>query len=140
MELIQQKQGAVLVLEPVGRLDNSSSQEFQQKVVELVEAGERRVVVDLRRTDEISGAGLRVLFMLAKKLDSMGGGLILCSMSEVVRKAFDVAGFIQMVAINVEPTQAEAIRRLTADDAVAKVSDLAADLLAKKDPHRDGDS
>ena len=133
MELIQNKQGAILVLEPIGRLDNSSSQEFQQKVAQLVDAGERRVVVDLRRTDEISGAGLRVLFMLAKKLESIGGGLILCSMSEAARKAFDVAGFIQMVALPVEPNQAEAIRRLSADDAVARVSDLAADLLAKKD-------
>ncbi len=133
MEVTQEKQGAVLVLEPSGRLDTASSQEFQQQVVKLVDAGERRVVVDLRRTGEVSAAGLRVLFMLSKKLESMGGGLVVCSMSDQVRKAFDVAGVIQMVAIAVEPSRVDAVKRLSADEAVAKVADLAAQLLAKKD-------
>ena len=133
MELIQEKHGAVLVLEPVGRLDTRSSQEFQQQVVSLVDTGERRVVVDLRKTEEMSAAGLRVLLMLSKKLESMGGGLVLCSMSDQVRKAFDVAGFVHMVVMNIEPSRAEAVTRLSADDAVAKVADRVAELLAKKD-------
>lgn len=139
MELIQEKQGAVLVLEPVGRLDAGSSQDFQQQIVGLVDTGERRVVVDLRKTDEMSAAGLRVLLMLSKKLESMGGGLVLCSMSDQVRKAFDVAGFIHMVSIAIEPSRSEAVARLSADEAVAKVSDLAAELLAKKDVSPTGD-
>jgi len=133
MELIQEKQGGVLVLEPVGRLDAASAQEFQQEVVRLVDSGEKRVVVDLRQTVEISAAGLRLLFMLSKKLEGIGGGLVLCSMSEQVRKAFEVAGVIQMVAITVESSRAEAVKRLSADETVAKVADLAAQLLAKKD-------
>ncbi len=133
MEVIQEKQGGVLVLEPVGKFDTASSQEFQQQVVKLVDSGERRVVVDLRRTVEVSAAGLRVLFMLSKKLESIGGGLVLCSMSEQARKAFEVAGVIQMVKIAVEPDRADAVKRLSADEAVAKVADLAAQLLAKKD-------
>ncbi|HVN77217.1 MAG TPA: STAS domain-containing protein [Thermoanaerobaculaceae bacterium] len=138
MEIGQEKQGGVLILEPVGRLDTGSSQEFQQQVVKLVDAGERRVVIDLKKTVEMSAAGLRALFMLSKKLESMGGGLILCSMSEQVRKAFDVAGVIQMVSIAVEPTRGDAVKRLSADEAVAKVADLAAKLLAKKDGPPDG--
>ncbi len=133
MEVIQEKHGAVLVLEPVGKFDTASSQDFQQQAVKLVDSGERRVVIDLRKTAEMSAAGLRVLFMLSKKLESIGGGLVLCSMSEQVRKAFEVAGVIQMVAIAVEPDRAQAVKRLTADAAVAKVADLAAELLAKKD-------
>jgi len=133
MEVVQERQGTVLVLEPVGKLDTGASQEFQQQVVKLVDAGERRVVVDLRKTAEVGAAGLRMLFMLSKKLESMGGGLVLCSMSEQVRKAFEVAGVIQMVAIAVEPSRAEAVKRLSADEAVAKVADMAAQLLAKKD-------
>jgi anti-sigma B factor antagonist len=97
-------------------------------VVELVEEGTRHIVMDLIKTEHIGGAGLRVLLMLTKKLDSMDGGLVLCSMSQEVRKAFDLAGFTRLFSI--APSREEAIQELSGDQTVARVSDLAADLLA----------
>jgi len=93
-----------------------------------VDEGARHIVVDLTKTEHIGGAGLRVLLMLSKKLDSMDGGLVLCCMSQGVRKAFDLAGFTRLFSIT--PTRDRAIRELSGDETVARVSDLAAELLA----------
>jgi len=128
MDLQEHRDDAVLVLEPVGHLDKGTSPEFQARVVELVDEGARHIVVDLTKTEHIGGAGLRVLLMLSKKLDSMDGGLVLCCMSQGVRKAFDLAGFTRLFSIT--PTRDRAIRELSGDETVARVSDLAAELLA----------
>ncbi len=128
MDLQEQWDGSMLVLEPVGHLVKSTSPEFQSRVVELVDEGARHIVVDLTKTEHIGGAGLRVLLMLSKKLDSMDGGLVLCSMRQEVRKAFDLAGFTRLFSIT--SSRDRAVRELSGDETVARVSDLAADLLA----------
>jgi len=60
----------------------------------------------------ISSAGLRVLLMLAKKLQGTGGRLVLCAMPESVRLVFELAGFLPIFEI--EDTRQAAVSRLGA--------------------------
>lgn len=139
MEFVEERQDGIVILEPIGRVDNASSPELQKKATELIEGGGRRLVLDLVRVESIGGAGLRVLLMLAKKLESMGGSLVLCSMSDPIRKAVDMAGFARLLSVTGSRADAvtrarmdeqEALKRRAAEEEVAKISDLAADLLA----------
>jgi stage II sporulation protein AA (anti-sigma F factor antagonist) len=41
----------------------------------------------------ISSAGLRVLLLLARKINSNGGKMALCSLSSGVGSVFDISGF-----------------------------------------------
>jgi anti-anti-sigma factor len=129
MEIVENHVGTILVLEPVGPLDRKTSPELQQKVVELIDQGNRHVVVDLVRTESIGGAGLRVLLMLSKKLESINGHMVLCSVTDETRNSFEVAGFGRMLAMTA--TRDEALRSLAGDETVARISDLALDLLGK---------
>ncbi len=135
MEIVETREGSILILEPVGPLDRKTSVELQQRVGELIDAGSRLLVVDLSRTDSIAGAGIRVLLMLSRKLESMDGRLVLCAASPELRRSFDVAGIGRMLAA--AGTRAEAIRNLSGDQAVARVSELALDLLARSDELED---
>jgi len=127
MEIHEHRAGTILILEPVGQLDRKTSPELQQKVVDLIDQGTRNLVVDLVRTENIGGAGLRVLLMLTKKLESINGNLVLCSVTDEVRHAFDVAGFGRMLSMT--SSRDEAVRSLAGDETVARISDLALQIL-----------
>ena len=100
MEIRETQEGDILVLEPNGRLDTTTSREFESKVQEVMGAGSLHLLVDFGSIDYVSSAGLRVLLMLGKKLPGMGGSLVLCSLSSAVLEVFEVSGFTRIFAIS----------------------------------------
>jgi len=125
MEIRQEKKGQVLIVGPVGQLDTRTSHDFEKKIVELLGSGERRFVIDLSQLEYVSSAGLRVLLLLAKKLDAMEGELVLSGMNAQVREVFDVAGFTGIFTIL--PTEADAMEKLSSGS--KSITDLASKLL-----------
>lgn len=110
MEIKEHREGNVIILEPNGRLDTNTSDEFEAKLGTLLDVKDLRLVIDLIHVDYISSAGLRVLLMAAKKLKSMNKSIILCSMSEHIKEVFDIAGFTPIFSI--EHSRYEAIKIL----------------------------
>jgi anti-anti-sigma factor len=99
MEIVEEREGDVLVLAPVGRLDTTTSRDFEKRLLELVNGGNVHYVIDFVRLDYVSSAGLRVLVMLGKRLPGMSGSLVLSSLSPQVREVFDIAGFTRIFNI-----------------------------------------
>lgn len=110
MEIKEHKEGNIIILEPNGRLDTNTSDEFEAKLVGLTDEEELRLVIDLIHVDYISSAGLRVLLMAAKKLKIMNGSIVLCSMSDHIKEVFDIAGFTPIFSI--EQSRDKAIESL----------------------------
>ena len=102
MEIRDKKEGEVVILEPVGRIDTNTAGEFEGKIVEVMDNGASRFVVDLKEIDYISSAGLRVFLMAIKKLKSMGGSFIICSMSDHNKEVFDISGFTPIFTITAD--------------------------------------
>lgn len=109
MEILEERQDGVVVLAPRGRADSTSSATLEAALLRQLDAGHTRLVVDLGGVEYISSAGLRVLLMLAKKLQG-GGHLVLCAMPESVRLVFELAGFLPIFEI--EDSRAAALARL----------------------------
>lgn len=136
MEIRQEKKGQVLVVGPAGHLDTRTSHDFEKKIVELLGSGERRFIIDLAQVEYVSSAGLRVLLLLAKKLDAMEGDLVLSGMNAQVREVFDVAGFTGIFTI--VPTEGEALAKLSSGS--KSITDLATKLLGlSKEWHDTGE-
>lgn len=110
MEINEHIEGNIIILEPNGRLDTNTSDEFEAKLVGLIDEEELRLVIDLIHVDYISSAGLRVLLMAAKKLKIMNGSIVLCSMSNHIKEVFDIAGFTPIFSI--EQSRDKAIESL----------------------------
>jgi anti-sigma B factor antagonist len=128
MDIRETKTGEVVVLEPIGRLDTKTSTEFEKKVVGLLNGGEHLFVIDLVDIEYISSAGLRVILMLAKKLNATDGKLVITSMNEQVREVFDIAGFTSVFTIL--PTQKDGVQSLANVQTKAQsVTEMAAKLL-----------
>lgn len=136
MELETEKRNDVVVLTPVGKLDAAATGDLQQKLAELIDGGENLLALDLRRMEHIGGAGLRALLMLARKLESQGGGLALSGVPGALKEAFEMAGLTGQFTFVKTIEEAEAALRSVATGGqkaspVAEVASLASELLAR---------
>jgi len=84
------KSDEVLVIEVEGQLIVGNRQELKQKVLEELENGERKFVVDFAETGYIDSSGLGVLVSLSKKIREQGGELRLASLNEDLRTLFEL--------------------------------------------------
>ena len=110
MQIGEEKQGGALVIAPVGRVDSVSSGELERVVLSRIDAGERRLVLDLAGVEYISSAGLRVLLMAAKRLKEPPAALVLCGIGPGVRTVLELAGFLPLFAV--EPGREQALARV----------------------------
>ena len=106
MRIGEEKDGRALVIAPEGRVDSVSSGELERLVVSRIDAGEKRVVLDLSAVEYISSAGLRVMLLAAKRLKEPPAGLVLCGMGPSVRTVLELAGFLPLFAVEARREQA----------------------------------
>lgn len=114
-----------------GRLDVLTAAQAQQVLEDLVQAGQRDLVVDLAELSYVSSAGLRILLMVQKLLRKVGGRIIIYRTTEMVRQVFAVSGFLGMFELADGPEELAArlagravppaSRRLEADGVVMEV-------------------
>ncbi len=136
MEIREELIETLVILEPVGQLDTRTSPELEGHVNRHLGEKRQSFIVDFQSLDYISSAGLRVLLMLAKRLKSSDGKLVLAGMNAHVREVFDVAGFTKIFEI--VSTRDEARGRLSSveveeeriDPQVDRIAQLASRLMS----------
>ncbi len=84
------KQGGVTVIDVEGQLIVGNRQELKSKVLEELDGGDRKFVIDFSRTGYIDSSGLGVLVSLSKKIREQGGELRLSSLNEDLRTLFEL--------------------------------------------------
>lgn len=84
------RKGGVTLVEVEGQLIVGNRQELKQKVLEHLEAGDRKFVIDFANTGYIDSSGLGVLVSLSKKIREQGGELRLSSLNEDLRTLFEL--------------------------------------------------
>ena len=94
-----------------GRLDSSAAQSAEANLTAALGEGVPHVAIDMTRLDYISSAGLRVLLVLAKKIQQAKGKVALFGLSPNVREVFTVSGFDTIFSIQPDPAAAVAAVR-----------------------------
>lgn len=84
------KQGDVSVVAIEGQLIVSNRQELKQKMLEELEGGARKLLVDFSQTGYIDSSGLGVLVSLSKKIREQGGALRLAGLNDDLRTLFEL--------------------------------------------------
>jgi stage II sporulation protein AA (anti-sigma F factor antagonist) len=99
MQIAEERVDGVVAVAPAGRIDTTTAPLLEAHLIALLTAGERRLVVDFSGVDYISSAGLRVLLLLARRVQQADGRLGLCAMGEAVRQVFQLAGFLPLFTV-----------------------------------------
>jgi stage II sporulation protein AA (anti-sigma F factor antagonist) len=110
MQIVESRADGIVAVAPVGRIDTTTAPALEQHLIALMAAGQRRIVVDFSGVDYISSAGLRVMLLMARRLQDAGGRLGLCGMGDAVRQVFQLAGFLPLFAVL--ETREAAVRQL----------------------------
>jgi len=110
MKLIEEVTDDVTIVEAYGRLDSTTAKELGDRLIALVQAGRRSIVVDLGNVVYISSAGFRVLLIANRATAEKQGGLALCGVTGEVKRLFEIGAFTDEFLIC--PTQADGIGKL----------------------------
>lgn len=84
------------VLQVGGEVDVYTAPRLRERLVELVEGGARKVVVDLARVEFLDSTGLGVLVGAHKRLRAAGGTLALVCAREPLLKIFRITALDQV--------------------------------------------
>ena len=101
MEIIdagREKNAVIITVK--GRMDAVSAPDFEKKLGDWIDEGEKNFIVDLGELDYISSAGLRSILATAKKLKAVNGQLLLSALKDVVKEVFDISGFSSIIPIH----------------------------------------
>jgi anti-sigma B factor antagonist len=99
MDIIEARKDMAVLLTLKGRLDSSTSPALEEKIVLLLNAGEKQLAVNFGSLDYISSAGLRVLLMAAKRLKQSNGKIALYALKDHIREVFEIAGFLALFPV-----------------------------------------
>ncbi|MEU8259319.1 STAS domain-containing protein [Micromonospora sp. NPDC048999] len=104
--------GEHTVLEVGGEVDVYTAPRLRERLLELIDGGARRVVVDLGRVDFLDSTGLGVLVGALKRLRSVAGSFALVCDKEPLLKIFRITALDQVfplhptvdAAVSADPT------------------------------------
>ena len=101
MEITQKKSDQALVVTPhVNKIDASVAVEFKRKLMELVEQGEDRLVLNLEEVDFIDSSGLGALVSVLK-YTGPDGVIKLFAVKDGVRSIFELTRLDRVFDIHI---------------------------------------
>ena len=106
MQISVKTANEVKVLAFEGSLDTQTSSDALTQLTQLIEGGDRKILVNFEKLHYISSVGLRILLAAAKQLKTADGELRICDLNEVVKEVFDISGFSTIFKIFENETEA----------------------------------
>ena len=103
------------VIELGGEIDLYTAPEFKERMVELIDAGKKHIVVDLSTATFIDSTTLGVLVGGVKRLRPTGGTLALVCSDQNITKIFEITGLDRVFAIHATREEALASMRSPAE-------------------------
>jgi anti-sigma B factor antagonist len=85
--------GDFTVFEIMGRLDAETSLGAEDLLIELIEQGNAKIVINLEMLQYINSRGFRFLMLAAKWAKDAGGSMRICGVSGKVKELFAISGF-----------------------------------------------
>ena len=80
----------VTIVQVTGELDSHTYEQFQSRLLQKVEAGVRRILLDFSQLTYISSAGMRVFYQALDRIESQGGKILFCRLNEDVKQIFQI--------------------------------------------------
>jgi anti-anti-sigma factor len=90
----------VCEVRPSGRIDSATGPAFERDILQQIDGGQRRLLLNFTDLLYISSAGLRIVLLAAKRMKNAGGQLVLCSLNPQISEVFEISGFSRILDIS----------------------------------------
>ena len=104
-------QEGINIIKISGRMDATTTPQFNDAYQKLLESGQGRFIVDLGGLEYISSAGLRGILSMGKACKASGSSLAFCSMQAMVADMFKLSGFTSILNVYASLDEALAAMR-----------------------------
>ena len=99
MEIRNYQAGIFQVISLTGPIKTPDHPLLQRKLLDIIETGQKMIVLDCTGLTYISSSGLRIWLVALKKLTATGGQLRIAGLQDTVREVFVIAGFTSIFSI-----------------------------------------
>ena len=86
-----------VIIKTEKRLDVGRAPALEQKLMELLDAGNKEIILDMEDTHYISSMALRAILKVLKRVKTMDGSLVLRHVSQTVMEVFEVTNFASIL-------------------------------------------
>jgi len=82
-----------------GRIDSTNASEFEKPMMEVIEGGCTKIILDCSGLNYISSSGLRIFLIVLKKMIAVKGQFSLCNLQPGIKEIFDISGFSSIFSV-----------------------------------------
>ena len=97
MEILEQRQGAVTVLKPLGPLSQEDAELFKKRLHDVLNKSLGRFVVDVSAVPYVDSLGLEAFVDVTEVLAQSGQALKVCAANDTLREVFDLTEIMSML-------------------------------------------
>jgi len=105
---VNEVNGYTVITVEAERLDVVNTNEMKESMMDVVDNGHHKVVIDLSKVTFVDSSGLSVIISLFKRLNALKGELILCGLGEQPKELLEITQLIRL--FKVTDTCEEAVR------------------------------
>lgn len=98
LNIVTEKNEAKTVILLAGKLNTLTSQQLA-KEFETALPDTKELVIEMRDTDYVSSAGLRLLVTAQKIMQTQGGTMTICNVQDEIMEVFEMTGLSQVFHI-----------------------------------------
>ncbi|MEM7583583.1 MAG: STAS domain-containing protein [Acidobacteriota bacterium] len=95
-----------------GYINNQGGEEIARVAYELIEKGQKRLLLNLAGTKIVNSIGISILIEIIEKMLEIDGKLAFCSLTPTIEKTFHIMGLAQYAGIY--PDEENAVSSMTA--------------------------
>lgn len=99
MEVNISKQDDIQIVELSGEIDAKNAKDVQDQVLPLAQTG-ARILLDMSNLAYMSSAGLRMMLMIYRTVDSNQGKIVLVGLSQNLQDMMSATGFLNFFKLS----------------------------------------
>jgi anti-anti-sigma factor len=100
LQIAEVRSGQTCILALAGRVDSTNADQLTARVIQLLEAGEKNLVVDFKEVLYLTSAAFRVLLVATDDAERSAARFALCSVLGQVRELFEMGGLLDAFTIH----------------------------------------
>ncbi len=99
MEIRNIKDGNTVVMKISGRLDTNAATVMMEKLNQCLTDEVETFELDMQECDYVASSGLRAILVAQKKMNSLGGTMVVKNVLEDVMEVFEMTGFADILTV-----------------------------------------